>query len=85
MKYVTETKIVCQCFTKCFLPKYKGIWSCSLLDPQGRKWFGDDGRILALPSPIKPYPSRPSLSTQEQNTKAELETLYKKVYMSCSL
>uniref|UniRef100_A0A8C6QJK4 Coiled-coil and C2 domain containing 2A n=1 Tax=Nannospalax galili TaxID=1026970 RepID=A0A8C6QJK4_NANGA len=42
------------------------------------KWFGDDGRILALPSPIKPFPSRPSLSTQEQSAKAELETLYKK-------
>ncbi|XP_055480219.1 coiled-coil and C2 domain-containing protein 2A isoform X1 [Psammomys obesus] len=43
-----------------------------------RKWFGDDGRILALPSPIKPFPSRPSLSTQEQSAKAELKTLYKK-------
>ncbi|CAO2640024.1 Coiled-coil and C2 domain-containing protein 2A [Lemmus lemmus] len=49
-----------------------------LIQEPGRKWFGDDGRILALPSPIKPYPSRPSLSTREQNTKAELETLYKK-------
>ncbi|XP_051020846.1 coiled-coil and C2 domain-containing protein 2A [Acomys russatus] len=46
-------------------------------DP-GRKWFGDDGRILALPSPIKPFPSKPSLSTQEQSAKTELETLYKK-------
>ncbi|OBS73625.1 hypothetical protein A6R68_15837, partial [Neotoma lepida] len=49
-----------------------------LIQEPGRKWFGDDGRILALPSPIKPFPSRPSLSTQEQSTKAELETLYKK-------
>ncbi|XP_051056151.1 coiled-coil and C2 domain-containing protein 2A [Phodopus roborovskii] len=49
-----------------------------LVQEPGRKWFGDDGRILALPSPIKPFPSRPSLSTQEQSTKAELETLYKK-------
>ncbi|XP_041492349.1 coiled-coil and C2 domain-containing protein 2A isoform X2 [Microtus oregoni] len=49
-----------------------------LIQEPGRKWFGDDGRILALPSPIKPYPSRPSLSIREQNTKAELETLYKK-------
>ncbi|XP_031197991.1 coiled-coil and C2 domain-containing protein 2A isoform X2 [Mastomys coucha] len=49
-----------------------------LIQEPGRKWFGDDGRILALPSPIKPFPSRPSLSTQEQSPKAELETLYKK-------
>ncbi|XP_052054878.1 coiled-coil and C2 domain-containing protein 2A isoform X2 [Apodemus sylvaticus] len=49
-----------------------------LIQEPGRKWFGDDGRILALPSPIKPFPSRPSLSTQVQSPKAELETFYKK-------
>nr|XP_038948716.1 coiled-coil and C2 domain-containing protein 2A isoform X3 [Rattus norvegicus] len=49
-----------------------------LIQEPERKWFGDDGRILALPSPIKPFPSRPSLSTQERSPKAELETLYKK-------
>ncbi|KAM4854722.1 coiled-coil and C2 domain-containing protein 2A isoform 1-T2 [Thomomys bottae] len=43
-----------------------------------RKWFGDDGRILALPSPIKPFPSRPPLATPAHGVKAELETLYKK-------
>lgn len=46
-------------------------------DP-GRKWFGDDGRILALPNPTKGFPSRPPMLTQEQDIKAELETLYKK-------
>ncbi|XP_058402745.1 coiled-coil and C2 domain-containing protein 2A isoform X2 [Diceros bicornis minor] len=46
-------------------------------DP-GRGWFGDDGRILALPNPIKPFPSRPPVLTQEQDIKTELETLYKK-------
>uniref|UniRef100_A0A8D1ZJ94 C2 domain-containing protein n=1 Tax=Sus scrofa TaxID=9823 RepID=A0A8D1ZJ94_PIG len=46
-------------------------------DP-GRRWFGDDGRILALPNPIKPFPSRPPVSPREQDLKAELETLYKK-------
>ncbi|KAI2533817.1 coiled-coil and C2 domain containing 2A [Homo sapiens] len=46
-------------------------------DPE-RRWFGDDGRILALPNPIKPFPSRPPVLTQEQSIKAELETLYKK-------
>uniref|UniRef100_A0A8D0S096 C2 domain-containing protein n=1 Tax=Sus scrofa TaxID=9823 RepID=A0A8D0S096_PIG len=46
-------------------------------DP-GRRWFGDDGRILALPNPIKPFPSHPPVSPREQDLKAELETLYKK-------
>ncbi|XP_041607271.1 coiled-coil and C2 domain-containing protein 2A isoform X2 [Vulpes lagopus] len=46
-------------------------------DP-GRKWFGDDGRILALPNPTKGFPSRPPMLTQEEDIKAELETLYKK-------
>ncbi|XP_072593856.1 coiled-coil and C2 domain-containing protein 2A isoform X2 [Vulpes vulpes] len=46
-------------------------------DP-GRNWFGDDGRILALPNPTKGFPSRPPMLTQEQDIKAELETLYKK-------
>ncbi|XP_066136174.1 coiled-coil and C2 domain-containing protein 2A isoform X3 [Saccopteryx bilineata] len=46
-------------------------------DPD-RKWFGDDGRVLALPNPIKPFPSRPAKLAQEQDVKAELETLYKK-------
>ncbi|XP_067591653.1 coiled-coil and C2 domain-containing protein 2A isoform X2 [Pseudorca crassidens] len=49
-----------------------------LVQEPGRRWFGDDGRILALPSPIKPFPSRPPMLTQEQDIKAELETLYKK-------
>ncbi|XP_032128755.1 coiled-coil and C2 domain-containing protein 2A isoform X4 [Sapajus apella] len=46
-------------------------------DPE-RRWFGDDGRILALPNPIKPFPSRPPVETQELSIKAELETMYKK-------
>ncbi|XP_043304228.1 coiled-coil and C2 domain-containing protein 2A isoform X6 [Cervus canadensis] len=49
-----------------------------LTQEPGRRWFGDDGRILALPNPIKPAPSRPPMLTQEQDIKAELETLYKK-------
>uniref|UniRef100_A0A9L0K9M3 Coiled-coil and C2 domain containing 2A n=1 Tax=Equus asinus TaxID=9793 RepID=A0A9L0K9M3_EQUAS len=49
-----------------------------LMQEPGRRWFGDDGRILALPNPIKPFPSRPLVLTQEQDIKAELETLYKK-------
>ncbi|OWK13681.1 hypothetical protein Celaphus_00017251 [Cervus elaphus hippelaphus] len=50
-----------------------------LTQEPGRRWFGGDGRILALPNPIKPAPSRPPMLTQEQDIKAELETLYKKV------
>ncbi|XP_058156738.1 coiled-coil and C2 domain-containing protein 2A isoform X2 [Dasypus novemcinctus] len=49
-----------------------------LTQEPGRRWFGDDGRILALPNPIKPFPSRPPVLPQEQDAKAELETLYKK-------
>ncbi|XP_037685350.1 coiled-coil and C2 domain-containing protein 2A isoform X2 [Choloepus didactylus] len=49
-----------------------------LTQEPGRRWFGDDGRILALPNPIKPFPSRSPVLTLEQDTKAELETLYKK-------
>ncbi|XP_063086213.1 coiled-coil and C2 domain-containing protein 2A isoform X5 [Cavia porcellus] len=43
-----------------------------------RKWFGDDGRILALPSPIKPFSSRPRPLAQEPSAQAGLETHYKK-------
>ncbi|XP_012668328.1 coiled-coil and C2 domain-containing protein 2A [Otolemur garnettii] len=49
-----------------------------LTQETGRRWFGDDGRILALPNPIKLLPSRPPVLTQEQSPTAELETLYKK-------
>uniref|UniRef100_A0A5F9C9D8 Coiled-coil and C2 domain containing 2A n=1 Tax=Oryctolagus cuniculus TaxID=9986 RepID=A0A5F9C9D8_RABIT len=49
-----------------------------LVQEPERGWFGDDGRILALPSPIKPFPSRPPVLPRGQSTAAELETLYKK-------
>ncbi|XP_035874755.1 coiled-coil and C2 domain-containing protein 2A isoform X3 [Phyllostomus discolor] len=49
-----------------------------LMQDPDRKWFGDDGRILALPNPIKPFPARPPALTQGQGVNAELETLYKK-------
>ncbi|XP_021115919.1 coiled-coil and C2 domain-containing protein 2A isoform X1 [Heterocephalus glaber] len=49
-----------------------------LRQESGRKWFGDDGRILALPSPIRPFPSRPPRLAQEPSAKAGLETLYRK-------
>ncbi|XP_039097482.1 coiled-coil and C2 domain-containing protein 2A isoform X2 [Hyaena hyaena] len=49
-----------------------------LMQEPGGRWFGDDGGILALPNPIKLFPSRPPVLTQGQDIKAELETLYKK-------
>ncbi|XP_015427337.1 PREDICTED: coiled-coil and C2 domain-containing protein 2A isoform X3 [Myotis davidii] len=49
-----------------------------LVQESDRRWFGDDGRILALPNPIRPSPSRPPALIQEQDIHAELETLYKK-------
>ncbi|XP_075400630.1 coiled-coil and C2 domain-containing protein 2A isoform X2 [Tenrec ecaudatus] len=57
-----------------------------LTQEPGRGWFGDDGRILALPNPIKPFPTRSPVLKQEQDTKTELEMLYKKAvkYVSCS-
>ncbi|XP_007948277.1 coiled-coil and C2 domain-containing protein 2A [Orycteropus afer afer] len=57
-----------------------------LVQEPGRGWFGDDGRILALPNPIKPFPARPPGLKQEEDVKAELEMLYKKAvqYVSCS-
>ncbi|KAM6220251.1 coiled-coil and C2 domain-containing protein 2A isoform 1-T1 [Rhynchocyon petersi] len=57
-----------------------------LVQEPERLWFGDDGRILALPNPIKPFPARPAVFKQEQGTKADLEILYKKAikYVSSS-
>lgn len=55
------------------------VISFFLLGPQERGWFGDDGRILALPNPIKPFPSRSPVLPLGQDSTAELETLYKKV------
>ncbi|XP_006884601.1 PREDICTED: coiled-coil and C2 domain-containing protein 2A [Elephantulus edwardii] len=46
-------------------------------DP-GRSWFGDDGRILALPNPVKAFPARPPALKQEQDMKEDLEIFYKK-------
>lgn len=57
----------------------KNVLSFPRLRPQGRQWFGDDGRILALPNPIKPFPASPAVPGREQDGKAGLETLYRKV------
>ncbi|KAJ6659406.1 hypothetical protein lerEdw1_019138 [Lerista edwardsae] len=49
-----------------------------LRQEQGKKWFGDDGRILALPNPIKQFSTRPPVFSAEKNKEPELETFYRK-------
>uniref|UniRef100_A0A3Q3JIS1 C2 domain-containing protein n=1 Tax=Monopterus albus TaxID=43700 RepID=A0A3Q3JIS1_MONAL len=43
------------------------------------KWFGDDGRIIALPDPIKESSTRPPLIHMEEDLDPALQTVYKKV------
>ncbi|XP_009694196.1 PREDICTED: coiled-coil and C2 domain-containing protein 2A-like [Cariama cristata] len=42
------------------------------------KWFGDDGKILALPNPIKQSSTRPPIFSLEEGIAPELETVYRK-------
>uniref|UniRef100_A0A3Q1IF17 C2 domain-containing protein n=1 Tax=Anabas testudineus TaxID=64144 RepID=A0A3Q1IF17_ANATE len=42
------------------------------------KWFGDDGRIIALPNPIKESSTRPPLLHMEEDLDPALQTVYKK-------
>ncbi|XP_077156995.1 coiled-coil and C2 domain-containing protein 2A isoform X2 [Paroedura picta] len=49
-----------------------------LQQEQGKKWFGDDGKILALPNPVKQSCTRPPLFSVEEGKEPELETLYRK-------
>ncbi|NXY88611.1 C2D2A protein, partial [Alcedo cyanopectus] len=49
-----------------------------LRQDQGKKWFGEDGKILALPNPIKPSPTRPPIFSLEEGIAPELETVYRK-------
>ncbi|CAM4682986.1 unnamed protein product [Leuciscus chuanchicus] len=49
---------------------------------EGRKWFGDDGRILALPDPIKESSSRPPLFHLEDELDPALQTAYRKALKS---
>ncbi|XP_068599686.1 coiled-coil and C2 domain-containing protein 2A [Brachionichthys hirsutus] len=46
---------------------------------EGRKWFGDDGRIMALPDPIKESSTRPPLFHMEHDLDPLLQTVYRKV------
>ncbi|XP_067325078.1 coiled-coil and C2 domain-containing protein 2A isoform X3 [Anolis sagrei] len=49
-----------------------------LKQEQGKKWFGDDGQILALPNPIKQSLTRPPIFPSEEGKESELVTFYKK-------
>ncbi|XP_074085863.1 coiled-coil and C2 domain-containing protein 2A isoform X2 [Macrotis lagotis] len=53
-----------------------------LIQEQERKWFGDDGRVTALPNPIKKFPTRPPIFSREEDTEVGLETIYKKAVKS---
>ncbi|XP_026201331.1 coiled-coil and C2 domain-containing protein 2A isoform X2 [Anabas testudineus] len=49
---------------------------------EGKKWFGDDGRIIALPNPIKESSTRPPLLHMEEDLDPALQTVYKKALKS---
>ncbi|XP_042664146.1 coiled-coil and C2 domain-containing protein 2A isoform X2 [Tyto alba] len=49
-----------------------------LRQEQGKEWFGDDGKILALPNPIKQSFTRPPIFSLEEGIAPELETVYRK-------
>ncbi|KAL6107585.1 cc2d2a [Pungitius sinensis] len=49
---------------------------------EGKKWFGDDGRIMALPDPIKESSTRPPLFHMEEDLDPALQPVYKKALMS---
>uniref|UniRef100_A0A9J7XB35 DUF5523 domain-containing protein n=1 Tax=Cyprinus carpio carpio TaxID=630221 RepID=A0A9J7XB35_CYPCA len=53
-----------------------------LKQAEGRKWFGDDGRIIALPEPIKESSSRPPLFILEDELDPALQTAYRKALKS---
>ncbi|KAL7396300.1 hypothetical protein ABVT39_003795 [Epinephelus coioides] len=48
----------------------------------GKKWFGDDGRIMALPDPIKESSTRPPLFHMEEDLDPALQTVYRKALKS---
>ncbi|XP_041646484.1 coiled-coil and C2 domain-containing protein 2A isoform X2 [Cheilinus undulatus] len=48
---------------------------------EGKEWFGDDGRILALPDPIKESSTRPPLFQMEGDLHPSLQTVFRKPIM----
>ncbi|XP_071395156.1 coiled-coil and C2 domain-containing protein 2A [Centroberyx affinis] len=53
-----------------------------LKQEEGKKWFGDDGRITALPDPIKESSTRPPLFHMEEDLDPALHTVYRKALKS---
>ncbi|KAM4629790.1 coiled-coil and C2 domain-containing protein 2A [Polymixia lowei] len=53
-----------------------------LKQEEGKKWFGDDGRIMALPDPIKESSVRPPLFPMEEDLDPALHTVYRKALKS---
>ncbi|XP_034264769.1 coiled-coil and C2 domain-containing protein 2A isoform X5 [Pantherophis guttatus] len=49
-----------------------------LKQEQGKKWFGDDGQILALPNPVKQSLTRPPLFLTKGDQEMDLVIFYKK-------
>lgn len=49
---------------------------------EGKKWFGDDGKILALPDPIKKSSTRSPLLHLEKDPDPELQAVYRKAVKS---
>lgn len=45
---------------------------------QREKWFGEDGRMIVLPNPLRPTPSRPPIPEEQE---PELETQYRKAIL----
>ncbi|XP_071499381.1 coiled-coil and C2 domain-containing protein 2A-like [Diadema antillarum] len=48
---------------------------------KGKGWFGEDGRILALPDPVKQTPTRPRIIPNEER-EPELQTIFRKAMTS---
>ncbi|KAK6493820.1 coiled-coil and C2 domain-containing protein 2A [Huso huso] len=53
-----------------------------LRQEEGKRWFGDDGRIMALPNPIKESSTRPPVFSLEEDVDPALETVYRKAVKS---
>lgn len=45
---------------------------------EGKKWFGDDGRVIALPDPIKKSSTRSPLLDMETDLNSEVQLVYRK-------
>ncbi|XP_048455338.1 coiled-coil and C2 domain-containing protein 2A isoform X2 [Rhincodon typus] len=50
-----------------------------LKNKEGKKWFGSDGRIIALPNPIKQTYTRPPIFSLHEKVDPAIEIFYKKL------